>query len=184
MEVYRLPFQAQLLSCLLALASSANAATLRFGQIDFQVVHPLIGKLSTTPAYFAIRTKEESLKWLAGYASGLETAPASEKAVQPSAMLPSVADIDFEHFELVVASSGVKMGTGNSIAITGIVRLPAAITVFVQETSQTGNCVIATAVSNPVAMALIPRTDEAITFRVSSAESECSKIKTVAAQAP
>lgn len=175
---------ATLITCLLVFVVPAISATPPFGQIDFQVIHPPHGQLAAQPAYFTIRTKDQWLDWW----SAKITLPASlqipSQPAESTAVRPPPPEIDFDHYSVLVASSGAKLGTGNSVAFIAIFRNPTGITASVEETAQRGSCVISTAVSIPVAIALIPRTDEPVKFHVSSAVAECSTIKTIDGQPP
>jgi hypothetical protein len=184
MDVYQTLKCVMLVVCLSLLATTVVSAVPPLGQIDFQVVHPPHSPLVGQPAYFTVRSKEQWLEWW--NAKVTERLPAStpEQPAQSIQARPPPPDIDFEHSILIVASSGAKLGTGNSIAFIAIFRIPSGIVASVQETAQRGSCVISTAVSIPVAIALIPRTDEAIRFRVASAESDCANIKTIDSQVP
>jgi hypothetical protein len=184
MDVYQTLKCVMLVVCFPLLATPAISAAPLFGQIDFQVIHPPHGPLVDQPAYFTVRSKEQWLEWWNARISGALPAPTPKQPAQSIPARPPPPDIDFEHFILVVASSGAKLGTGNSIAFIAIFRNPSGIIASVQETAQRGSCVISTAVSIPVAIALIPRTDETIRFRVASAESDCTNNKNIDSQVP
>jgi hypothetical protein len=184
MDVYQTLKCVMFVVCFPLLATSVVSAAPPLGQIDFQVIHPPHGPLTAQPAYFTIRNKEQWLEWWNAKVTGRLPTPTAEQPAQSIPARPPPPDIDFEHSILVVASSGAKLGTGNSIAFIAIFRIPSGIVASVQESAQRGNCVISTAVSIPVAIALIPRTDETISFRVASAESNCANNKSIDSQVP
>jgi hypothetical protein len=176
MDVYQTLKCVRLIVCFPLFATPAVSAAPLLGQIDFQVIHPPHGPLVGQPAYFTVRSKEQWLEWWNAKVTGRIPASTPQQPAQAIPARPPPPDFDFEHSILVVASSGAKLGTGNSIAFIAIFRSPSGIVASVQETAQRGSCVISTAVSIPVAIALIPRTDEPIRFRVASAESDCVNI--------
>jgi hypothetical protein len=184
MDVYQTLKCVRLIVCFPLFATPAVSAAPLLGQIDFQVIHPAHGPLVGQPAYFTVRSKEQWLEWWNAKVTGHLPAPTPEQPAQSIPARPPPPDIDFEHSILVVASSGAKLGTGNSIAFVAIFRSPSGIVASVQETAQRGSCVISTAVSIPVAIALIPRTDETVRFRVVSAQSDCADNKNIDSQVP
>lgn len=172
-------------ACLLTVYSAANTAP-PYSQIDFQVVHFLHGPLSGQPAFFAIRTESEWLDWWNARLSGRQPTkePDQSPANEPLAALRVAPKIDFDHSTLVVASLGAQMGTGHSVYIAWVTERPEALEVGVNETNLNGKCTILTAVSIPAALALIPKTDKPIRFRLSTVKADCPTIKTIDSSTP
>jgi hypothetical protein len=158
--------------------AAANSAVPLAGQIDFQIIHPMHGPLPAKPAYFTIRTQEQWLEWWNAEVILPADLQAPDAHPQSTTTRPPPPEIDFEHFIALIASGGVKRGN-QSIAFIAVFRSPAGITAAVAELSRKGRCSISTAVSIPVAIVLIPRTDEPIKFNVFPAASECSDLKSL-----
>jgi hypothetical protein len=131
-----------LVVCFPLLSTSGVSAAPLLGQIDFQVIHPPHGPLAGQPAYFTIRSKEQWLEWWNAKVTGRLPTPTPEQPAQSIPAPPPPPGIDFERSILVVASSGAKLGTGNSIAFIAIFRTPSGVVASVQETAQRGSCVL------------------------------------------
>jgi hypothetical protein len=172
-------------SCLLMGPAIADAAP-PFSQIDFQVVHFAHGLLPAKPTFFAIRTESEWLAWWNARMSVQESnkGPDSSPPNEALAALRVSPKIDFDHSILVAASLGAKLGTGHSVYIAWVTERPEAVEVGVNEADIHGKCTILTAVSIPVAMALIPKTDKPIRFRVSTSTTDCPTIQTIDSNFP
>jgi hypothetical protein len=170
---------------LLAVNATANA-TPPYSKVDFQVVHFPHGPLSAQPAFFAIRTETEWLDWWNARLSGQQPNKEPEQSPPNEALvaLRVPPKIDFDHSTLVVASLGAKMGTGHSVYIAWVTERPEAVEVGVNETNINGKCTILTAVSIPAALALIPKTDKPIRFRLSTVKGDCPTIKTIDSNTP
>jgi hypothetical protein len=137
-------------------------------QIDFQVIH-LPRKLAAADHYVAIRTPEA---WAALW-------PDLSKV--PKA--PPIFKIDFKHFILLIANTGVKPSSGYMNIFESVETAPASITgppsskmattVHVIEMGP-GNCPVLTALMSSVSYALIPQTTNEIRFVVTKADNICT----------
>jgi hypothetical protein len=103
----------RLLSALLASAVMATAYA-QVTHIDFQVIH--LPRLQRYPEaqYVAIRTPEA---WAALWPDSFKN---------PNA--PPIPDIDFKHFILLIAHTGVKPSSGYSNVFTSVDAFPASMT--------------------------------------------------------
>jgi hypothetical protein len=158
-----------LLIALLASSVMATAAA-QVTHIDFQVIH--LPRLQRYPdaQYVAIRTPEA---WAALW---------PEKAKDPkTAPIPAV---DFKHFILLIAHTGVKPSSGYSNVFTSVDTLPASMagaapskkpvtSVHIVEIGP-GSCPAFDALMSSVSYALIPQTTNDIHFSVTKADSNCS----------
>jgi hypothetical protein len=158
-------FKALLIGLFALIAAAAAAAQVT--PIDFQVIH--LPRLQRYPAaqYVAIRTPEE---WAALW---------SEKSKDPNTM--PIPNIDFKHFILLIANTGVKPSSGYSSVFTSVDTVPASrvaptgklvTSVNIVEMGP-GSCPVATALMSSVSYALIPQTTNEIRFLVSKADSNC-----------
>jgi hypothetical protein len=148
---------------------SAGPVRAQVTPIDFQVIH-LRGVPAAPEKYVAIRTQEA---WAALW---------SANSKFPNA--PPIPPIDFKHFILLIAETGVKPSSGYSNVFTSVDTLPASMTgaassnkmvttVHVIEMGP-GNCPAFTVLRGSVSYALIPQTTNEIRFLVSKADSNCT----------
>jgi hypothetical protein len=133
--------------------------------INFQVIHlPRAPNLSEKP-YIAIRSAEQ---W-----AGMWHLP-SKFVNKTSSSPPS---IDFGHFILLIASTGVKPSSGYSIVFTSVLDSepthPQSITVNVLELDP-GSCPVLAKLTGTTSYILIPQTNKRIRFVVSKADSNCN----------
>lgn len=157
---------------LIAFLASAVMATAypQVTQIDFQVIH--LRRLQRYPEaqYVAIRTPEA---WAALWPDGSKN---------PNAL--PIPNIDFKHFILLIAHTGVKPSSGYSNVFTSVDTLPASMTgappskktvttVNIVEIGP-GSCPRLTALMGTVSYALIPQTTNDIHFTVTKADSNCT----------
>jgi hypothetical protein len=151
-----------LLIALLALVATATAHA-QVQHIDFQVIN-----LPRTPAaseqYAVIRTQEA---W---------TELWSINSKLPNA--PPIPKIDFKHFVLLIASTGVKPSSGYKIIFDSVDTAPApskkmATTVHLIEIGP-GNCPRLTALMASFSYALIAQTTNEIRFVATKADSNCA----------
>jgi hypothetical protein len=158
-----------LLIGLLALVVTATAHA-QVTPIDFQVIH--LPRLQRYPdaQYVAIRTPEE---WAALW-------PANSK--DPNA--PPIPAIDFKHFILLIAQTGVKPSSGYSNVFTSVDTMPAPMTevttskklvtlIHIVEIGP-GCRPVLTALMATVSYALIPQTTNEIRFTVTKADTNCT----------
>jgi hypothetical protein len=144
----------------LALWVAAPTALAQVTPIDFQVIH-----LPRTPAvadhYVAIRTQEA---WAALW---------TENGKNPNA--PPIPQIDFKHFILLIAQTGVKPSSGYSNIFTSVDTGPNKMVTNVHVIEMgPGNCPAMAHLADSVSYALIPQTTNEIRFVVSKADSNCS----------
>jgi hypothetical protein len=155
-----------LLIALLASAVMATAAA-QVTTIDFQVIH-----LPRAPApaehYVAIRTQEA---WVALW---------SGHSKFPNA--PPIPNIDFKHFILLIAHTGVKPSSAYSNVFTSVDTLPASTGAAPSKKPVTlvhvveigpGSCPRLAALMGSVSYALIPQTTNEIRFTVTKADTDC-----------
>jgi len=138
--------------------------------MDFQVIHPSFVGFSKTPAYFAIRSRDELETWA--------KQPLNDDVSQMPRGAPRLPlpHIDFDHFTLLIANAGTKGSSGFSVAFTSVFSLPSAIYANVVEIAPTGTtCAIMSIETHPVALVLIPKTDQPIQFNVSTARTDCAE---------
>jgi hypothetical protein len=159
----------RLLIGLLVLIVTATAHA-QVTPIDFQVIH--LPRLQRYPEalYVAIRSPEA---WAALW-------PDSSK--DPN--LPPIPKIDFKHFILLIANTGVKPSSGYSNVFTSVDTLPASMAgaapskkmatlVHIVEIGP-GCRPVLTALMATVAYALIPQTTNEIRFTVTKADADCT----------
>ena len=150
----------RLLIGLLVLIVTATAHA-QVTPIDFQVIHlPRQLGLPDAP-YVAIRTQEAwDTLW-------------PERSKNPNAQ--PIPKIDFKHFILLIANTGVKPSSGYSNVFTSVDTGPNEMltTVHIIELTP-GNCPAMAALMGSVSYALIPQTTNEIRFVVTKADSNCS----------
>jgi hypothetical protein len=167
-QMGRAHIQQGLLIGFLALASGV-AAHAQVTRVDFQVIHMRLQRFPDAQ-YAVIRTPEA---WAALW-------PANPK--DPNAA--PIPNIDFKHFILLIANTGVKPSTGYMNAFTSVDTVPASMTgapptnkpvtfVHIVEIGP-GNCPVLTQLTSSISYALIPRTTNEIRFQVSKADSDCT----------
>jgi hypothetical protein len=103
---------------------------------------------------------------------------AGRATFQPLSTRPQSPEIDFEHFTLIVASSGQKGAGGNAVGFIAVFELSGSMNVWVQESVFLGTCAVYPPFSNHIAAALIPKSEKPIVFHISKAQSECDSLKT------
>jgi hypothetical protein len=145
----------------MAAISAAGQSSL----VDFQVIHlPRAPNLSEKP-YVAIRSAEE---WVGMWHRS------SKSADKTSNSPPS---IDFGHFILLIADTGVKPSSGYSIVFTSVLDSepthPQSMTVNVLELSP-GSCPGLAMLTGETTYILIPKTNKRIRFVVSKADRNCN----------
>jgi hypothetical protein len=93
-----------------------------------------------------------------------------------------IPNIDFKHFILLIAHTGIKPSSGYSNVFTSVDTIPASwaapagklvTSVNIVEIGP-GSCPVATALMSSVSYALIPQTTNEIRFSISRADSNCS----------
>jgi hypothetical protein len=148
------------LACMAAINAAGQSSL-----VNFQVIHlPRAPNLSEKP-YIAIRSAEQ---WAAMW-------HLPSKFVNKTASSPP--SIDFGHFILLIASTGVKPSSGYSIVFTSVLDSepthPQSITVNVLELSP-GSCPVLAKLTGTTSYILIPQTNKRIRFVVSKADSNCN----------
>ena len=91
-------------------------------------------------------------------------------SVEPRAAAPNV---DFGKFTMLVAALGTRPTGGYAVHIGQVLDDGTAIHVSVLETRPGRNCVVTTALTYPIDIALIPRTDLPVLFEVEAADHDC-----------
>jgi len=81
--------------------------------------------------------------------------------------------IDFARYTLLVAALGTKPSSGFRVAIESVQNFPSRILVSIIALRPGRNCPVFTAITHPVALALIPKTSKPVTFEKSNAELAC-----------
>ena len=89
----------------------------------------------------------------------------------PKGSTPPV--IDFQKSTLLVAALGTRPTGGYSVLFQGAFDDGAAIHAFLLEARPGPNCTATTAITHPIAVALIPRSSEPVDFNISSADVNC-----------
>lgn len=148
----------------LASLAAINAAA-QSSLVDFQVIHlPRAPSLSEKP-YVAIRSAEE---WAGMWHLS------SKSADKTSSSPPS---IDFGHFILLVANTGVKPSSGYSTVFTSVLDSepthPQSVTVNVLELSP-GSCPAFAKLIGAMTYILIPKTNKRVRFVVCKADRNCN----------
>jgi hypothetical protein len=157
---------------LIALIASVVMATAvaQVTNIDFHVIH--LPRLQRYPdaQYVAIRTPEE---WAALW---------PEKSKDPNA--GPIPNIDFKHFILLIANTGVKPSSGYSNVFTSVDTHPASmagaapskkLVTLVNIVEMGPGCrPVLTALMATVSYALIPQTTNDIHFVVTKADTNCT----------
>jgi hypothetical protein len=152
----------------LALAS-AVAVHAQVTRVDFQVVHMQLQRVPDAQ-YVAIRTPEA---WAAVWPTNLKDPNAAP-----------IPNIDFTHFILLIANTGVKPSSGYMNVFASVDTVPASMTgappsnkpvtvVHIVEIGP-GNCPVLTQLTSSISYALIPQTTNEIRFQVSNADSDCT----------
>jgi hypothetical protein len=144
---------------LFALVALGNAEA-QVQHVDFQVIH-----LPRTPAvadhYVAIHTKEA---WAALWTENGENANA-----------PPIPKIDFKHFILLIAQTGVKPSSGYSNIFTSVDTGPNKMVTNVHVIEMgPGNCPAMAHLADSVSYALIPQTTNEIRFVITKAHCDCA----------
>ena len=102
-------------------------------------------------------------------------------AVQPSKGDSSHAPaIDFEKFMVLVAALGSRPSGGFSVLIQGAFDNGRTIEVYVLEVRPGPDCTVITAITHPIAIALIPRSDRPVRFQIDTADVNCKATRSVA----
>jgi hypothetical protein len=168
------------LRLLIALLVSVAAAPVQaqITPVDFQVIHlPRNG--GSEVHFLAVRSQDEWLKvWQTG-----SFEPTLSGAPQPATAPRPPPKIDFAHFILLIAETGVKPSSGYSSIFLSVDSLPASMsgpvpskkdvtTVHILELAP-GNCPAFAKLTGSVSYALIPQTTNEIRFLVSKADSNC-----------
>ena len=84
--------------------------------------------------------------------------------------------IDFSRYMLVVVALGSKPSSGFSIALRSITEYPSHVDVSAVELHPEGaDCIVLTVLTNPIALALIPRTDKEVRIHLGKAGVRCSE---------
>jgi hypothetical protein len=144
---------------------AAVSAQAQVTHIDFQVINLPRLQLYPEANCVAIRT------------------PGEWAALWPDNAAP-IPKIDFKHFILLIASTGVKPSSGYSSIFLSVDSLSASMagptaskkdvtTIHILEL-RPGNCPVLTALMSSVSYALIPQTTNEIRFVVSKADSNCA----------
>jgi len=87
--------------------------------------------------------------------------------------------IDFEKVTMLVAALGTRPTGGYAVLFQGAFDNGAVIEVSVLEIRPGPNCTAITALTHPIAIALIPRTDRPVRFDVSAADVDCKTTRSV-----
>ncbi|HEX5869362.1 MAG TPA: protease complex subunit PrcB family protein [Longimicrobium sp.] len=87
--------------------------------------------------------------------------------------VPAAPAVDFEREVLVLAAMGTRSSGGYRVQVQHAAAHPDHVVVRVIETSPGGGCVTTAALSEPVDVARLPRTDLPIRFRVVETVHEC-----------
>jgi hypothetical protein len=130
--------------------------------LEFHVIFN-VGFRAPQPVYATIHSQNE---WTA-----LLSTLKSDSLTHPSGSLP---DIDFDKFTLLIASSGTKGNSGYSLAFNAARKVNGAIIVSVLDVSP-GNCPTAQEITYPRIAALIPRTNDPVSFVVANVVRDCTK---------
>jgi hypothetical protein len=121
------------------------------------------------------QTARSSIEWQT------PSAPAKPQAQPSSATAPSLPDIDFDHYTLIVANAGSKPSSGFGVAITAV-WVKDTVNVSVLETIPGVNCPRATELTHAEAFALIPNTHLPIRFNIMTAVVDCNAHRSVEAK--
>jgi hypothetical protein len=154
--------------------------------VDYQIVHFIRGPLPRSPSYFSIRSQDELVAWWNMPDSDVFQAPPvptgnpEHPFTAPNRPMP---EIDFDRYTLLVAKAGVKPSGGFDVVFASLTDL-STLSVGVLETTPGHDCVSATVLIHPVAMALIPHTDKPISFRIATAVVDCSAHRAVESRFP
>jgi hypothetical protein len=152
-------------------------------RLDFRVIHPIHGRLSEAPSYFAIRSRKELVAWWNGQESRPQSPPAPAKLNAPPspATAQSLGDIDFDRYTLIVANAGSKPSSGFGVAITSVL-VRDTVSVSVLETVPGVNCPRLTELTHAESFALIPNTKLPIRFFIITATVDCNAHRTAEAK--
>ena len=89
-------------------------------------------------------------------------------------------DADFTKTMILVAALGTRPSGGYSVIIQSAFDDGAVIHVYVLEVRPTGpDCMAVSAVTHPVSIALIPRSDRQIRYHISAADLDCKAERSV-----
>jgi len=87
---------------------------------------------------------------------------------------PTAPNIDFGKFTMLVAALGTRPTGGYAVRIGQVLDDGTTIHVSVFETRPGKNCVVTTALTYPIDIALIPHTELPVLFEVEAADHDCS----------
>ena len=91
-------------------------------------------------------------------------------------------DVDFAKTTILVAALGTRPSGGYSVIIQSAFDDGAVIHVYVLEVRPTGpDCMAVSAITHPVSLALIPRSDRQVRFEISTADLDCKANRSVLA---
>jgi hypothetical protein len=158
-----------------ALALPWTIAVAADGPVEFRVIRPLYGPLSSTPSYFAIRSHNELMSWWNG------AAPNSQRSQRRASGAQSPPDIDFDHYTLIVANAGSKPSSGFGVAIASV-QIRDTVNVSILESTPGVNCPRMTVLTHAEAFALIPNTHLPIHFNIMTAAVDCNAHRSVEAK--
>ena len=154
------------IAVLLAAIHASAVAVAREPWIDFQVISDLDFR-SSKPIYTAIHSQDELIA-LRNSEDGHSLNDTLTAKPDPKAL------VDFQKYELLIASSGTKPNSGYSLAFTSVRDVGVEVLVSVLDIGPGVSCPTAQEISHPRIFALIPKSDKRVTFSVSRATVECN----------
>jgi hypothetical protein len=135
--------------------------------VAFQVISDL-GFRSSKSIYIAINSQPEwAVFWKTRNTYLLPETTKTKTNVVPL--------IDFEHFTLLVASSGTKSNAGFSLAFANVREFQGVIKASVLDIGPGTSCPTAQEITNPRVFALIPKSSKHVEFVVLHATIDCEK---------
>jgi len=92
---------------------------------------------------------------------------------QDHSPIPPVADVDFSRDMLIVAGLGTRPSGGYAIQIDSVYRRPQNLEVVLRKISPDANCIVTGALTHPIDIARVPRTNLPVHFRERSLIRKC-----------
>lgn len=136
--------------------------------VSFEAYYPLRTAVVRSPVAKAIGTSEEWKKFWAEIKSHSSADHENTSAVSDA------PGPDFSRYTVLVVALGTRPSGGYSVAFHSVHESESQIDAFIYELRPRGkNCIVTTAITFPVAFALIPRTDKPVHINIERADIAC-----------
>lgn len=140
------------------------------GLVSFQAYYPLRAAVVRRPVAKSIGTSEEWKRFWAEIKSDSSAEDENNSAVGDA------PGPDFSRYTVLVVALGTRPSGGYSVAFHSVHESESQIDAIAYELRPRGkNCIVTTAISFPVAFALIPRTDKPVHLNIERADIACGE---------